>query len=230
MSVQAVGWMGDRLTTMLHSSSTHRSHCSALVSSDPISMLVEKSSLGFLDSFQALQKDVAETAISGTPTSKYDICRGLRMLEPDFDSRYCKGEDDFNRKVCPNLGIKRIIDVIVTVPFAFVWGETLGKGTYGEVVKAKDKRTRRPNTVICQKFWKCDCVQHMIYGCDVVTGRCEPLRSSTKKRCSNFEMVEVVLFQVVSRCYFMRFLNLGYETIIWEAETESWSIQRNIVI
>ena len=84
-------------------------------------MLVEKSSLGFLDSFQALQKDVAETAISGTPTSKYDICRGLRMLEPDFDSRYCKGEeDDFNRKVCPNLGIKRIIDVIATVPFAFV--------------------------------------------------------------------------------------------------------------
>lgn len=50
-------------------------------------------------SVQALQKDVAETAISGTPTSKYDIC------------------------------------------------ETLGKGTYGEVVKAKDKRTRQVRAI-----------------------------------------------------------------------------------
>eukprot|EP00435_Cladocopium_sp_Y103_P054708 s2949_g17.t3 len=50
-------------------------------------------------SVQALQKEVAETAISGTPTSKYDIC------------------------------------------------ETLGKGTYGEVVKAKDKRTRQVRAI-----------------------------------------------------------------------------------
>lgn len=50
-------------------------------------------------SVQALQKEVAESAISGTPHSKYDIC------------------------------------------------ETLGKGTYGEVVKAKDKRTRQVRAI-----------------------------------------------------------------------------------
>lgn len=50
-------------------------------------------------SVQALQKDVAETAISGTPTTRYEIC------------------------------------------------ETLGKGTYGEVVKAKDKRTRQVRAI-----------------------------------------------------------------------------------
>jgi len=50
-------------------------------------------------SVQALQKDVAETAIPGTPDSRYQIC------------------------------------------------ETLGKGTYGEVVKAKDKQTRQTRAI-----------------------------------------------------------------------------------
>ena len=65
---------------------------------------------------EALQKEVAETAISGTPTARYDICRG----------RFLKG-----------FGL-------------FRWlfrGETLGKGTYGEVVKAKDKRTRQVRAI-----------------------------------------------------------------------------------
>lgn len=113
---------------------------------------------------QALQKDVAETAISGTPTSKYDICpKPNPMVGTRLDNGITWGEDDF---------------------FAG-WGETLGKGTYGEVVKAKDKRTRRTNRAcVCQKIWKCHCEAKVMYGsCDVVTGRCEPLRSSTRKRC-----------------------------------------------
>lgn len=73
----------------------------------------------------------------------------------------------------------------ITALQASGWGETLGKGTYGEVVKAKDKRTRRTNTAcVCQKIWKCKGEAKVMHGsCDVVTGRCEPLRSSTRKRC-----------------------------------------------
>ena len=86
-------WMGDRLTTYHHG--YHKVApltCCALVSSDSISMLVRKSSLGpFLLTRlwnQALQKDVAETAISGTPTSKYDICPGAK---PDVGTRLDNG-------------------------------------------------------------------------------------------------------------------------------------------
>eukprot|EP00437_Effrenium_voratum_P002449 CAMPEP_0181439584 /NCGR_PEP_ID=MMETSP1110-20121109/22506_1 /TAXON_ID=174948 /ORGANISM="Symbiodinium sp., Strain CCMP421" /LENGTH=845 /DNA_ID=CAMNT_0023563319 /DNA_START=49 /DNA_END=2583 /DNA_ORIENTATION=+ len=50
-------------------------------------------------SVQALQKDIAETAVSGTPDSKYEMC------------------------------------------------ETLGKGTYGEVIKARDRQTRQVRAI-----------------------------------------------------------------------------------
>ena len=62
---------------------------------------------------EALQKDVAETAIPGTPDSRYQICACLTEETKWLLARFLTSE-----------------------------GETLGKGTYGEVVKAKDKQTR----------------------------------------------------------------------------------------